>query len=303
MSGAKQSPPVIDLTGETTAAHSVTPELQRPAKQRRISSRIQNQNARASETAASGAADADADNKTSRRVLDVRAGRSDGQSCNTATKTNGSSSPVEPRLPNRDTSVTYSKNDYYEVERILERRTKNYGGDSAAGGRNVVEYLVKWKNPPEYTGEGSYWEDTWQIAENLDPHSLAVAFRLFPMDGDPVRNSDVMIEEIESEEYEVDLDLDGDLFEEEDGVAEEEEAAGIMLDDVKDDDYDATEEIDVQKYNEVAHLGKSDYDKPGTVELELNRMTFRVGQSFISLDGNAFYTISTILPRDRKAKW
>ena len=111
MSDAKQSPPVIDLTEETAVAHSVTPELQRPAKQRRISSRIQNQNARVpSETAAAAAY---ADNKTSRRVLDVRVGRSDGQSCNAATKNKDSSSPVESRLPNRDTAVAYSKNDYY----------------------------------------------------------------------------------------------------------------------------------------------------------------------------------------------
>lgn len=299
MSDAKQSPPVIDLTEETAATYSVTSDLQRPVKQRRISSRIQRQNARASETADAGA---NADNKTSRRVLDVRAGRSDGQSCDTDTQNKDSSSPVESRQPNRDTGVAYRKNDYYEVERILDRRTKNYGGDSAAGGRNVVEYLVKWKNPPEYTGEGSYWEDTWQIAENLDPHSLAVAFRLFPKDGDPV--NDVTIEQIESEDYEVDLNIEGDLFDEDDDIAEEEEKeAVIMLEDVKDDDYDITEEIDVQKYNDVAHLGKSDYDKPGTVELELNRMTFRVGQCFISLDGNSFYTISTILPSQRKAKW
>ncbi len=290
MSETKQAPPVIDLTEETAAAHSVTPELQRPAKQRRISSRIQNQNARASER---------------QDDIDIQAGPTNGQSCDTTTENKDSSSPIESRLPNRDTAVAYSKNDYYEVERILDRRTRNYGGDSAAGGRNVVEYLVKWKNPPEYSGEGSYWEDTWQIAENLDPHSLAVAFRLFPMDGDPVRNNDEMIEEIESEDCEVDLNLEGDLFEEEDDdAAEEEEGAGIMLDDVKDDDYnDATEEIDIQKYNDVAHLGKSDYDKPGTVELELNRMTFRAGQCFISPGGGSFYTISTILPSSRKAKW
>ena len=84
MPDAKQSPPVIELTEETAAAHSITPELQRPVKQRRIFSRIQNQNARTSETTAAAAA---ADNEVSRRVLNARTCRSDGQNCNTAPKT------------------------------------------------------------------------------------------------------------------------------------------------------------------------------------------------------------------------
>ena len=69
-----------------------------------------------------------------------------------------------------------------------------------------------------------------------------------------------------------------------------------------DDEYDVVEGVDVQNHD-VAHLGDSDYDNPGTVELELNRKTFRVGQSFISPDGDSFYTISTILPIPRKAMW
>ena len=278
MTDAKHPPPVIDLTDEkAAAAHSITPELQRPNKQRRISRRIQN-----------------------------RASSDDGQSCckkdTAAADIKASPASVESEQPSKlDNGAAYRKNDYYEVEQILERRTKNYGGDLAAGGRNVVEYLVKWKNPPDYTGEGSYWEDSWQIAENLDPHSLAVAFRLFPVDGDPDRNNNETAGgETESEDYELDLNLDDDLFEEEDDVAEEE---ALMIDNAKDDgEYDVVEEIDVQKCNDIAHLGDSEYDGPGTVELELNRKTFRVGQSFISPDGSS-YTISTILPTPRKAKW
>ena len=285
MSDAKQSPQVIDLTEDNAAAaaHSITPELQRPTKQRRISRRIQD--ARASES--SGAeksceTNAAGDNKAA------------------------SSSTVESseQPSKRDTGVTYRKNDYYEVESILERRTKNFGGDSAAGGRNVVEYLVKWKNPPDYTGEGSYWEDSWQIAENLDPHSLAAAFRLFPMDGDPDRNNNEKAEEIESEESELELNLGDDLFDDDEGDDDAEVVEEIMLDDGKDDDdYDAVEEIDAQTYQEISHLGDSEYDSPGTVEVEINRKTYRVGQSFISPDGDACYTISTILPIQRKAKW
>ena len=273
MDAKQPPPPVIDLTDENAAAtHSITTELQRPNKQRRISRRIQD-----------------------------RASDNDRQSCkkDNAAAMKASPASVESEQPSkRDTDVAYRKNDYYEVETILERRTKNYGGD---GGCNVIVYLVKWKNPPDYTGEGSHWEDSWQIAENLDPYSLAVAFRLFPLDGDPDRNNNESAEETESEEYELDLNLDDDLFEEEDDVAEEEE---LMIDNAKDDgEYDDVEEIvDVQKCNDIAHLGDSEYDSPGTVELELNRKTFRVGQSFISPDGSS-YTISTILPTPRKAKW
>lgn len=281
-SNTMTEPLVIDLTdeaAEAAAAHSVTPELQqRPTKLRRIS----------------------------RRIQEARASGGDGQSSDekdTAdNKKVSSSAEVEQQPPKRYTGVVYRKNDYYEVENILERRTKNYGGDLAAGGRNVVEYLVRWKNPPDYTGEGSYYEDSWQIAENLDPHSLASAFRLFPMDGDPDRNNNEKKEDTDSGEDELDLHLDDDLFEEEDDdVAEEEE---ILSDDTKDDDeYDVVEEIDVRTHHDIAHLGDSDYDSPGTVELELNRKTYRVGQSFISPDGDSFYTISTILPIPRKAKW
>jgi hypothetical protein len=281
---AKQRPSVIDLTDEATVVHSVTPELQqRPTKQRRISRRIQE--ARAS-------------------------GDGDGQSSKKDTpnnkKVSSSSVDVEQQPSKSDTDVVYRKNDYYEVENILDRRTKNYGGDSVAGGRNVVEYLVRWKNPPDYTGEGSYYEDSWQVAENLDPYSLALAFRLFPMDGDADRSNNEKEEDIDSGEDELDLhlDLDDDLFEEEEDDVSEEEEEEILSGDAKDDgEYDIVEEIDVQTHRAIAHLGDSDYDSPGTVELELNRKTYRVGQSFISPNGDSFYTISTILPIQRKAKW
>ena len=124
------------------------------------------------------------------------------------------------------------------------------------------------------------------------------------MDGDPERNNNEMAEEIESEESELELNLGDDLFDDDDDDDAEEEEGEMMLDDVKDDgDYDAIEEIDAQTYHDIAHLGDSEYDNPGTVELEVNRRIYRVGQTFISLKGDLCYTISTILPIPRKAKW
>jgi len=100
--------------------------------------------------------------------------------------------------------------------------------------------------------------------------------------------------------------LGDDLFDEdEDNLAEGEE--DILSDDAKefrndDDDVDDAEDVDAQT-NDTAHLGDSEYDAKGTVELELNRKTYRVGQSFISPDGDSIYTISMILPIQRKARW
>ena len=104
MTDAKHPPPVIDLTDEkAAAAHSITPELQRPNKQRRISRRIQNR-----------ATSSD-----------------DGQSCckkdTAAADIKASPASVESEQPSKlDNGAAYRKNDYYEVEQILERRTKNY---------------------------------------------------------------------------------------------------------------------------------------------------------------------------------
>lgn len=274
---------VIDLTGEAATADSVATEPQRrPLKKLRTSLRIQNAKASSSESG------------------DDSSGKKD-----TAVSVSVKSEPEPPSESND--SVVYGKKDYFEVEEILERRTKNYRGDTAAGGRNVVEYLVRWKNPPDYAGEGSLYEDSWQIAENLDPHSLAAAFRLFPMDGDPDRSNNEMEEQVESEEDDDELDFGG-LCEEDDDVAEEdsdaEEEEETSNDEMDDGKYDAVEEdMDAQTRHDVAHLGESDYDSPGSVELELNRRTYRVSQSFISQEEDVLYTISMILPIQKKAKW
>ena len=72
-----------------------------------------------------------------------------------------------------------SNNGYYEVDEILERRTRNYGSDSinsSNGGagvwRQVVEYLVSWKRAPS----GEVYEPSWLIAENLDREFLLRCF-------------------------------------------------------------------------------------------------------------------------------
>jgi hypothetical protein len=274
------SPPVIDLTEEGDAAphtHTVSPEPNnmhhRPSKKLRTSRRIKE--AQNSQPATSEHTDAAID-------------------CNTA--------KPEPKSDNKD--VVYRKDDYYEVEEILDRRTRKYGGEGSSGGRHVAEYLVRWKNPPDYDGEGHFYDDDWQIAENLDPHSLASAFRLFPMDGDRNNEEEEIAEEVDVNE-DLELDLSDDLFDEdEDNLAEGEE--DILSDDAKeflndDDDVDDAEDVDAQTH--IAHLGDSEYDAKGTVELELNRKTYRVGQSFISPDGDSIYTISIILPIQRKARW
>ena len=276
------SPPVIDLTEEGDAAphtHAVSPEPNnmhhRPSKKLRTSRRIKE--AQNSQPATSEHTDAAID-------------------CNTA--------KPEPKSDNKD--VVYRKDDYYEVEEILDRRTRKYGGEGSSGGRHVAEYLVRWKNPPDYDGEGHFYDDDWQIAENLDHHSLASAFRLFPMDGDRNNEEEEIAEEVDvNEDLELDLNLGDDLFDEdEDNLAEGEE--DILSDDAKEslndaDDVDDAEDVDAQMH--IAHLGVSEYDAKGTVELELNRKTYRVGQSFISPDGDSIYTISMILPIQRKARW
>lgn len=278
--------PVIDLTEEGDAAphttHAVSPEpnnVHRPSKKLRTSRRIKEaQNSQPAAT--SEHTDADAiDSNTAK---------------------------AEPKSDIKD--VVYRKDDYYEVEEILDRRTRKYGGEGSSGGRHVAEYLVRWKNPPDYDGEGHFYDDDWQIAENLDPHSLASAFRLFPMEGDRNNEEEEIAEEVDvNEDLELDLNLGDDLFDEdEDDLAEGEE--DILSDDAKEslddnDEDDDAQEVDAQTDNDIAHLGDSEYDAKGTVELELNRKTYRVGQSFISPDGDSIYTISMILPIQRKARW
>jgi hypothetical protein len=137
-------------------------------------------------------------------------------------------------------------NGYFEVDDILDRRTHKYGSDSA-GLRHVVQYLVSWKVPADYDGDASYYDPTWLIAENLDQNSLASAFRKFPMDGDPDRESVRMQQiEMDAKGFAVDECLDlGDYFSDD----EEKE----MEEDSEDEDYETTDimqEYDVEEQSD-----------------------------------------------------
>lgn len=201
---------------------------------------------------------------------------------------------------------------------------------------------MSWKKPSNYTGDESYYEPSWLIAENLDQNSLAAAFRQFPMDGDPDRSSKTQDSELKTDVDEEDQAGHFDIVEDDDFSDDEEE------DEESEGEEDATSD-DMQEYEEddegktttktvkdpdVSHLEDSgkflhlhvcyvhtslhwhafinsfvslvlcpDYDSPGTVELVLNRRTYRVGQSYFSgPEENIIYTISMIQPIPRKAK-
>mmetsp|Transcript_29778 Transcript_29778/g.54045 ORF Transcript_29778/g.54045 Transcript_29778/m.54045 type:complete len:672 (-) Transcript_29778:40-2055(-) len=194
-------------------------------------------------------------------------------------------------------------NGYFEVDEILDRRTRKYGSESA-GLRHVVEYLVSWKKPSNYNGDD---EPSWLIAENLDQWSLAEAFRKFPMDADPDRNSVQDSKMKAAEDQAGHFDPEDDFSDDEEEEESDEEDDDIMeksLDDMQEyDEEDSGKSADVVKDRDVSHLEDSDYDSPGTVELVLNRKTYRVGQSFFSgPDEKIIYTIAMIQPIPRKAK-
>ena len=133
-------------------------------------------------------------------------------------------------------------NGYFEVDDILDRRTRKYGSESA-GLRHVVEYLVSWKVPADYDGDASSYGPSWQIAENLDQNSLASAFRKFPVDGDPDRESVRRMQQIEMDTKGVAVDecLDlGDFFSDDEEKEMEEES-----EDEDDETTDIMQEYDV----------------------------------------------------------
>jgi len=187
---------------------------------------------------------------------------------------------------------------YFEVNKILDRRTRKYGSETA-GLRHVVEYKVSWKIPLRYTGDINY-SNSWLIAENLDQNSLAEAFKQFPMEADPPKSSDTKMkcEEVDIQQPALLLDLNDDLSEDEMEESEDEEVEELI-----DDDEEAAETVK-EKDPDVSHLEDSDYDFPGTVELVLGARTYRVGQSYLSPDkrSSRIYLLSMIKPIFRKAK-
>jgi len=203
-----------------------------------------------------------------------------------------------PQYETKDQDGNHT-NRYFEVDEILDRRTRKYGSE-CAGLRHVVEYMVSWKKPSDFNGDETYYEPSWLIAENLDQNSLATAFRMFPMDADPDRKSGE-----EDEDQVGHFEFEDDVSDDEEEESEEEEECIVekSLDDMQEyDEEDVGTFTDVVKDRDVSNLEDSDYDSPGTVELVLNRKTYRVGQTYFSPDKKIVYTISMIQPIPRKAK-
>lgn len=305
--GGASSTDAIDLTTEGAAsdAANVTPE--RPAKRFRVSRRLEALRAQEEEIAAA----AEKKKKTRRRR-----GKNGKEDLVEEDDEDYDAPHYEAEDSRRDGDKR-DTNGYFEVDEILDRRTRKYGSESA-GLRHVVEYLVSWKKPPDHddatggeeeTADDDY-EPSWLIAENLDQNSLVDAFRKFPTDADPKRskgskNAKTKPAKID-EDREVDFsdDEDDEESDEEEEYEEEEDVEKSSSDDMQEydeEDGDKSASV-VVKDREVSHLEDSDYDSPGTVELVLNRRTYRVGQSYYVGPGeDVVFTISMILPVPRKA--
>ena len=181
--------------------------------------------------------------------------------------------------------------------------------------------VVSWKIPAGYTGgDRAYYDPSWLIAENLDQNSLADAFKKFPVDADQDRSmqdeANVKSEGSEKDQADASFELEDEIVfsddEESDGEEDDEEEEDDFAkssdelqeyDDDDDDDDDETKKAAAVKDPGISHLEESDYDSPGTVELVLNRRTYRVGQSYYdSPSQENIFVITMILPIPRKAK-
>jgi hypothetical protein len=151
------------------------------------------------------------------------------------------------------------------------------------------------------------------IAENLDQNSLADAFKKFPVDADQDRSmqdeANVKSKGSKKDQDVGPFELEDEIVfsddEESDGEEEEDDFAKSSdeLQEYDDDDDDETKKAAAVKDPGISHLEESDYDSPGTVELVLNRRTYRVGQSYYdSPSQENIFVITMILPIPRKAK-
>jgi len=129
------------------------------------------------------------------------------------------------------------------------------------------------------------------------------------MDGDSMEEEEeeedtkMKAEETEYFELEDELNFSDDEDEEED-FDDEEDDKSTSADEFQEYEEDEGEFADKIKNpdTDVSHLGESDYDSPGTVELVLTRRTYRVGQSYYaSKDKSIIYIISMIHPLPRQA--
>lgn len=181
---------------------------------------------------------------------------------------------------------------YYEVDEILNRRMAK-----RAGGKEIVQYLVRWKGYPN---------PTWEVAEFLNPTILGEAHLKFPTSFDPdrlkveaeQRTPAELIERMVYGNEDLDDDVSSSSSEEEESEDENDDFLSITASDEASNEI--SEEDDDDNYRTKA-LNESQYDKVGTVELVLNRKCYRVGQSFICDEKALIYTISKLIPKDLKA--
>ena len=122
--------------------------------------------------------------------------------------------------------------------------------------------VVSWKIPTDFTGEKSYYDPSWLIAENLDQNSLAEAFKKFPMDADPKREDDAKLKSEEKEKDEVDhFELDDDELDFSDDEEEEEQESDEEEEELEKSSSDEMQEYeekeDVVKDPDVSHLEDS----------------------------------------------
>ena len=118
--------------------------------------------------------------------------------------------------------------------------------------------VVSWKKPSNYNGDD---EPSWLIAENLDQWSLAEAFRKFPMDADPDRNSVQESKMKAAEDQAGHFDIEDDFSDDEEEEESDEEDDDIMeksSDDMQEyDEEDSGKSADVAKDPDVSHLEDS----------------------------------------------
>ncbi|OEU15938.1 S-adenosyl-L-methionine-dependent methyltransferase [Fragilariopsis cylindrus CCMP1102] len=183
-------------------------------------------------------------------------------------------------------------------KRNLDRRIRKIRNDP---GRKVVEYKVRWKSSSLSANEES---TCWLIAENLDQNSLASAFRQFPVDLDPDdrRHSTIMTTTTTAINGKIQQQQQQE--QQQHGKYETSDSLFRRMATEEEQDIDASGLSNPSMKIEISHLGESEYDQPGTVELMINRRVYRVGQSFVSSENNkgrVIYTITTLIPRPRKA--
>lgn len=178
-------------------------------------------------------------------------------------------------------------NGYFDIDQVLDRRTRRFKG------REVVEYcklflynlfdvhlpivseinssihyasftVVSWKIPSDYTGDETYFNPSWLIAENLNQHSLSQAFLKFPVDADKI--TDNVLPESNSGNLKTpdDFTLHDEDFSDDEDASEDEYVEDNGSDEMQEFDLEGSgETIEKVKDSGLSLLENSDYDAPG----------------------------------------